>query len=732
MATWRQRLQEFGSTIRLRNEGRLRDESNSDIPGLRPRRQFCLSPLLTTRLQRPPQPEPLISVILPVYNHQRFLAEAVYSVLTQSHNNLELIVIDDGSEEDITSTLQSFLKDPRMQLVRQNHLGLSAALNNGFSRAQGVFYSWTSADNCYLPNALQAMSQFLLANPTIDLTYANVDLINEDGTPCIGGHYRPEDQLLAGSPRLFLPLSAEALLERADNFINACFLYRREVALRVGPYDERTPGYEDYDYWIQIALCSSCRGPNISHLDDDLSYYQYRLHDNTLTKNLNQERLVTAGKELVRAAREVRRRSPREITISSALPPTSKEISLLQESAYFIGSTIRSATHPSLSKATSDEVSLTGAALPTAPVPGELFRLQLLSKDPSTSTAENQILLRGFRPDIFDRPISYTHSSHLAFHGDYAIRPFLLLASSSSAASSSSNVDEIPKQVLVLPPLIIPQILRRARESFFGALQKEPQSKATVLLFMPDFVPGYESRKTRQQVNFIAHLELTASLISTLPKITFALLALTETQRQTADKIHTLSNYKRNARIIDLSDRPSRRMDSNDTLEPDGLAQALMYVLSSVDLILSLRNHPLDSLSMLELRIESALGAAAGLRVLAVLKLTNEQTSTPLHEDPSQPQAEWSQHDPSGTLLWSFISSSPVMERIYLESNLSESNPSHVVQIEKRVLGLTLETEALDQRSAEQWLQQAELARIGENIAALFRLAGYEALKRSK
>lgn len=721
MATWRQRIQEFSTTLRRRDDG------NSEIPDLRPRRQFSLSPQLTTKTQRSPQSEPLISVILPVYNHQRFLAEAVYSVLTQSHQNLELIVVDDGSEEDITSTLQPFLKDPRMQLVRQDHLGLAAALNNGFSRAHGVFYSWTSADNCYLPKALQAMSQFLLANPKIDLTYANVDLINEDGTASIGSNYRPEDQLLSGSPRLFLPLSADTLLERPDNFINACFLYRQEIALQVGPYDVTTMGYEDYDYWIQIALCSDhiinygsnqdnrhpcchllsrthLRGPNISHLDDDISYYQYRLHDNTLTRNLNQERLATAGKDLVRAAQKVRGCSPRAFSMESALPPTSKEFLLLREAAHLIGSTF----HQSVSKASSVET----------PPSREFFRLQLLDSDQNASTPENQTLLHAFRPEIFDQELSYTHSSHLAFHGDYAIRPFLFLAQSGNSSSRTSH--ETAKQVLVLPPLIIPQVLRRARDSFFGAIEKEPQSNASVLLFMPDFVVGFESQKTKSQISFITQMEQTASLITTLPKITFVLLALTAAQRQTADKIHTLSNYKRNVRIIDLSDRPFRRMDSNDTLEPDGLAQALMYVLSSVDVVLSLRNnHPLDPLTMLELRIECALAAAAGLRLLAIF----EQTQPP--QKSSSP--ERSPQELSEILLWSSISTSPALESIYLESKLSESNPSSAVQIEKQILAL--EANVLDQRSAEQWLQGVELARIGDNIASLFRLTRYKALK---
>ena len=221
----------------------------------------------------------LISVVLPVFNHTEYLLDSVKSVLDQEGLDLELLVVDDGSDVPASETLASVREDSRLKIIRQENAGIAAALNRGFREARGHFVTWTSADNRYLPGALQAMAEFLLANPSVGLVYANVRLIDEHSQPLLGSQYRPQDHNSPGAAELLLPYSADTLIDFGDNFINACFLYRRSLQDVVGGYRGDLPGYEDYDYWMRLSLCS-----RVAHLDSEEVLYEYRLHSNSLTE----------------------------------------------------------------------------------------------------------------------------------------------------------------------------------------------------------------------------------------------------------------------------------------------------------------------------------------------------------------------------------------------------------------------------------------------------------------
>ncbi|MCB0359144.1 MAG: glycosyltransferase [Bdellovibrionales bacterium] len=241
---------------------------------------------------------PRISVVLPVFNQAELLAASVRSVLEHSCEfQRELIVVDDGSTDDISGVLEEFEGDPRIRVIRQDNRGVAAALNRGFAAATGHFWSWTSADNYYLPRALDRLARYLLIHPTTNLVYANFRLIDEAGNPLVGSGYRPQNQNPLGSPTIALPHSAEALAEWGDNFIGPCFLYRRSAANRIGPYVEGSNGIEDFDYWLRLQ-----RHGRLSHLDDDASLYCYRLHPNSLTATTKSDRIARAAS--ARAAEE--------------------------------------------------------------------------------------------------------------------------------------------------------------------------------------------------------------------------------------------------------------------------------------------------------------------------------------------------------------------------------------------------------------------------------------------
>ncbi|HNQ05322.1 MAG TPA: glycosyltransferase [Thiobacillaceae bacterium] len=204
---------------------------------------------------------PLVSIVLPTYRRAHLLAQAMRSVLAQTHGNLELIVVDDNSPDDTARVVAGF-DDPRLRYVRNEpNLKLPRTLNRGFSLARGDFLTWTSDDNLLAPTAIEKMVA-ALAPGDCDFVYADYWLFSDqdaDGRPLSPQHDRLPDTLR---------------LERG-NHIGACFLYTRRLYEAVGDYDPELFLVEDYDYFLRAA-----KQFRFAHIAEPL--YYFRRDDATL------------------------------------------------------------------------------------------------------------------------------------------------------------------------------------------------------------------------------------------------------------------------------------------------------------------------------------------------------------------------------------------------------------------------------------------------------------------
>lgn len=201
-----------------------------------------------------------VSIVLPTYNGSKNIRQSIESCLGQTHRNLELVVVDDGSSDDIFGILSTY-NDPRIKYFRhRNNLGLAEALNTGFRSSTGEYLSWTSDDNYYAANAIEEMVRFLQTYPEVDFVYADWYGIDEKST----------DQ----GPRILKNEPPDSL--KVDNFIGACYLYKKEVYETVGEYNPRTSLLEDYDYWIRVW-----KQFRMQRLFRPL--YYYRFHQDSLT-----------------------------------------------------------------------------------------------------------------------------------------------------------------------------------------------------------------------------------------------------------------------------------------------------------------------------------------------------------------------------------------------------------------------------------------------------------------
>lgn len=213
---------------------------------------------------------PVVSIILPVYNGQKYLAQAVESCLNQTFKDFELIIVDDKSTDDSLVIMEAWAKkDSRIRIIKnEKNKKLPASLNAGFDYARGDYYTWTSDDNILEKNFLETMLGELKKN-NVDIVYSNYLAIDEDGR---------EFEVCQMAKLGEFPLSGG---------IGASFLYKKKVHELLRGYDTRLFLLEDYDFWVRAYLM----GFKFFHIIDVVPY-RYRRHGASLTETAN-SKIVT-------------------------------------------------------------------------------------------------------------------------------------------------------------------------------------------------------------------------------------------------------------------------------------------------------------------------------------------------------------------------------------------------------------------------------------------------------
>ncbi|HWW56487.1 MAG TPA: glycosyltransferase [Sphingopyxis sp.] len=240
---------------------------------------------------------PRVSMVMPVHNGARWLADAIESVLVQDFTDFELILVDDASSDASPLIMADAVqRDPRVRLLRlDTNAGLPAALNHGFAAARGELHSWTSDDNLLRPQMLTRLVATLDAHTGADIAHADFTLIDDAGVELGRSRIGPIERLLYG------------------NNVGACFLYRARVTEALGGYDTDLFGVEDYDFWLRAA-----RRFTFVALHEDL--YLYRKHGGSLTSR-RAERIHALTAEIVERAlpETLPARSRSEILLGLAL-----------------------------------------------------------------------------------------------------------------------------------------------------------------------------------------------------------------------------------------------------------------------------------------------------------------------------------------------------------------------------------------------------------------------------
>ena len=184
---------------------------------------------------------PCISVIIPTYNRAAVFERAVSSVLEQTWSDLEVILVDDGSEDD-TLHRSTVVKDTRLRIFEQENKGVSAARNLGIRHARGKYIALLDSDDYWLPPKLERQLAFMRQG---------------------GFHISQTDEIWMRNGRRVNPKYKHAkfagwFFERSLALClisPSCVMFSREYWETVGPFDESLPACEDYDLWLRTGPC---------------------------------------------------------------------------------------------------------------------------------------------------------------------------------------------------------------------------------------------------------------------------------------------------------------------------------------------------------------------------------------------------------------------------------------------------------------------------------------------
>lgn len=209
---------------------------------------------------------PFFSVIIPVYNGEKFIYEAIQSVLQQSFTNWELIIIDDGSTDNTAGLVNGFCSsDQRIKLIQQSNKQQAAARNVGIKLSRGKWIAFLDADDVWLPAKLDRQYQCIEDNSALDVVFSDGYTKYQNKKIQYYYHYEVARGYFQGKDLYRTMLFG--------NYIpNLSVVVKSSMIQQIGMQDEQLPGVEDHDYWLKL-----CRaGANFFGMKERL--FIYRVH----------------------------------------------------------------------------------------------------------------------------------------------------------------------------------------------------------------------------------------------------------------------------------------------------------------------------------------------------------------------------------------------------------------------------------------------------------------------
>ena len=194
---------------------------------------------------------PLVSITICTYNGERYLAQTLDSVLAQTYSNLEVVIVDDGSNDSTVSIIRQYADcDPRIRWFARANAGLPASRNFAFSQAKGDWIAIIDQDDLCYPDRLKRQIEVANANPSAGLIFCNTDYIDKD-SKIIGNHLSK-----FSLPNAFIPkrVAANLLLRQGCYVDSEALFLNRKVITQFNTLDETLRYACDYEYFIRLGF----------------------------------------------------------------------------------------------------------------------------------------------------------------------------------------------------------------------------------------------------------------------------------------------------------------------------------------------------------------------------------------------------------------------------------------------------------------------------------------------
>lgn len=213
---------------------------------------------------------PLVSVVIPCFNHESFVKDSIQAVIDQSYKNIELIIIDDGSDDDSVQIIEDISKECEKRFVRfefrhRPNKGLSATLNEALEWCQGKYFSVIASDDQMLPHKTEIQVEYIEKHDDVQAVMSSVNWINSN------------NEIISERKLSYKEYSFEDIFLSKQSLYACTQLSRLKSIKSIGGYKEGCP-IEDWYMWLKLAQIGKL-------VNLDKVFVNYRLHDdNTIKK----------------------------------------------------------------------------------------------------------------------------------------------------------------------------------------------------------------------------------------------------------------------------------------------------------------------------------------------------------------------------------------------------------------------------------------------------------------
>ena len=241
--------------------------------------------------------EPLVSVIIPAYNHEKYVQEAIESIINQTYNNIELIVIDDGSSDSTWEKLNELKQKCEERFVRthfetKENEGTCKTMNRLISLTEGKYIYLIASDDVSKPQAIQKECEFLEQNPDYSLVVGDSEIIDAKSKRC---YWDIEHKIVYSEKEALYITNGQYLQKMSDtdfnsedfgtyktlyrgNYIPNGYMIRKDIFDKTGNYSVEAPLE---DYWLVLQISKYAK---LKYIDEIL--FSYRWHGNNTVQNI--------------------------------------------------------------------------------------------------------------------------------------------------------------------------------------------------------------------------------------------------------------------------------------------------------------------------------------------------------------------------------------------------------------------------------------------------------------